>query len=440
MHEDRYGLPLTSTSDRAVAAYREGVDHLLRATPGADRAFGEALAADPGFPLAAAGLARAHQIHGRIPDAKAAIAQARALMGGVSRRERQHVEAIGILLDGNAAGALAAVRAQMVEFPRDALVLSLAVGAFGLIAFSGRLDHDALLLELLDGLAPHYAGDWWFPFVHGWAYNEARRHPEARRLMELARERQPRSANVAHGLAHIAYETGDIEGGARYLESWLPAYERASALHCHLSWHLALFELGRGRADAALRVYEDSIAPGASEAPPLNTLSDSAAFLWRLGLYGQSVAPERWVPVGDFAAQAFPRPGLAFADIHCALVWAGLGDRAALARLVEAFREADRAGRLPAGPGVAELAEGLGAFAAGDYEAAIRRIEPVAGEVTRLGGSHAQRDVFEETLIQAYLRTNRGAKAAAILRRRLERRPWRRDQDWLALAEGAGVV
>ena len=109
----------------------------------------------------------------------------------------------------------------------------------------------------------------------------------------------------------------------------------------------------------------------------------------------------------------------------------GLGDLERSRGWWSAFREADRAGRLPAGPGVAELAEGLGAFAAGDYEGAIRRIEPVAGEVTRLGGSHAQRDVFEETLIQAYLRTNRGAKAAAILRRRLERRP---------SAEGPGLA
>lgn len=432
--EDRYGLPLTSASDRAGAAYREGVDHILLATPGAERAFTEALAADPGFGLAAVGLARTHQIHGRIPEAKAAIAQARALVGGVTRRERQHVEAVGILLDGNATGALAAVRAQVAEFPRDALVLSLAVGAFGLIAFSGRLDHDARLLELLDSLAPHYSDDWWFPFAHGWAYNESRRHDEARRLMEQARARQPRSANVAHGLAHIAYETGDLEGGARYLEEWLPDYPRASTLHCHLSWHLALFELGRGRTEVALRVYEDSIAPGASIAPPLNTLSDSAAFLWRLGLYGETDSGDRWTPVRDFAARAFPRPGLAFADIHCALAYAGQGDRAALGRLVEAFREADRAGRLPAGAGVAELAEGLEAFAVGDYEGAVRRIEPVASEVTRLGGSHAQRDVFEETLIQAYLRTDRREKAAALLRRRLDRRPSARDRDWLARA------
>ena len=438
MSEDRYGLALTSVSARAVDAYRTGVDHILLATPGAEPAFEAALEADPGFALAAAGLARALQIRGRIPEARAAGARARGLTGGVSRRERQHVEAIGALLDGDAPGALAAVRAHVAEFPRDALVLSLAVGAFGLIAFSGRPDHNALLLALLDPLAPHYAGDWWFPFAHGWAYNEARRPAEARRLMEEARARQPRSANVAHGLAHIAYETGDVDGGAAYLEGWLPAYERASTLHCHLSWHLALFELARGRDDRARRVYEDSIAPGVSLAPPLNTLSDSAAFLWRLGLYGDPAPAERWRPVCEFAAQAFARPGFAFADIHCALAYAARGDSAALTGLVEALREAARAGRLPAGPGVAVLAEGLGAFAAGDYQRAIQLIEPVAEEVIRLGGSHAQRDIFEETLIQAYLRAGLGGLAAPILRRRLDRRPWDRDREWLARAAGGG--
>jgi hypothetical protein len=417
-----------------VEAYRRGVDCVLLAVPGAERAFQAALDADPGFALAAIGLARTRQIFGRLDEARAAGAAARRLAGGVSRRERQHVEAIGTLVDGNASGALAAVRAHMAEFPRDALVLSLAVGAFGLIAFSGRADQNALLLGLLDALAPHYGDDWWFAFAHGWAFNEARRPAEARKLMEHSLARQPRNANAAHGLAHICYETGAEEEGRRFLEGWLPDYQRASTLHCHLSWHLALFELARGRTERALEIYADAIAPGASQAPPLNTLSDSAALLWRLGLYGEPVSPDRWGPVAAFAARAFPRAGLAFADIHCALAYAGRGDTTALTRIVEAFREADRAGRLPAGPGAAALAEGLGAFAAGDYAGAIARIAPIAGEVIRLGGSHAQRDVFEETLIQAYLRSGRGAEAARLLRRRLERRPSRRDREWLAHA------
>ena len=434
--EDRYGLPLTSTSPRAVEAYRAGVDRILLAAHGADRAFEEALAADPGFALAAIGLARTLQVHGRIPEAQAAAARARALTVGLSRRERQHVAAIGALLDGNAAGALAAVRAHVAEFPRDALVLSLAVGAFGLIAFGGRPDHNALLLALLDELAPHYGDDWWFIFAHGWAFNEARRPAEARSLMERALAAQPRSANAAHGIAHICYETGAGDEGARFLDGWLPSYERATPLHCHLSWHLALFELARDNVSAALRVYEDSIAPGASVGPPLNTLSDSAAFLWRLDLYGAPPAPARWDPVRDFAARAFPRPGLAFADIHAALAYAGHGDGVALAKLIEAFREAEGAGRLPSGPVPAALAEGLAAFAVGDYAGAIRHIEPVADGAIRLGGSHAQRDIFEETLIQAYLRAGRGADAARLLERRLARRPSARDQAWLTRASG----
>ena len=434
--EDRYGLSLTSTSSRAVEAYRAGVDRILLAAHGADRAFEEALAADPGFALAAIGLARAHQIFGRIPEAQAAGQRARGLTSGLTRREQQHVAAIGRLLDGDARGALAAVRAHLGEFPRDALVLSLAVGAFGLVAFSGRVDHNALLLALLDGLAPHYAGDWWFTFAHGWAFNEARRPAEARALMERSLAAQPRSANAAHGMAHICYETGAGDEGARFLDSWLPSYQRATPLHCHLSWHLALFELARDNLAGALRIYEDAIAPGASAGPPLNTLSDSAAFLWRLDLYGAPPAATRWGPVRDFAARAFPRPGLAFADIHAALAYAGHGDRGALAKLIEALREADRTGRLPSGPVPAALAEGLGAFAAGDYEEAIKRIEPVAEEVIRLGGSHAQRDVFEETLIQAYLRSGRGRKAARLLERRLARRPSSRDRVWMTQAGG----
>ncbi len=165
MPEDRYGLALTSVSARAVDAYRTGVDHILLATPGAEPAFEAALQADPGFALAAAGLARAMQIRGRIPEARAAGARAHGLAGGVSRRERQHVEAIGALLDGDAPGALAAVRAHVAEFPRDALVLSLSVGAFGLIAFSGRPDHNAVLLALLDPLAPHMPATGGFPLL-----------------------------------------------------------------------------------------------------------------------------------------------------------------------------------------------------------------------------------------------------------------------------------
>lgn len=77
-------------------------------------------------------------------------------------------------------------------------------------------------------------------------------------------------------------------------------------------------------------------------------------------------------------------------------------------------------------------AEGIAAYGAGDYESAVRLLEPIRGEVIRIGGSHAQRDVFEETLLKSYLRAGRFEREEALLGERLDRRPNRRDERWLA--------
>ena len=52
--------------------------------------------------------------------------------------------------------------AHLDEYPRDALVLSMLLGAFGLYAFSGRPDHDAAKLAICERHASHYGEDWWF--------------------------------------------------------------------------------------------------------------------------------------------------------------------------------------------------------------------------------------------------------------------------------------
>ncbi len=78
------------------------------------------------------------------------------------------------------------------------------------------------------------------------------------------------------------------------------------------------------------------------------------------------------------------------------------------------------------------LAEGYSAFAAGEWDLAANLFETAAPEVIRLGGSHAQRDVFEDTLIEANIRASRPERAKRLLEARLDRRPNGRDQRWLA--------
>ena len=90
---------------------------------------------------------------------------------------------------------------------------------------------------------------------------------------------------------------------------------------------------------------------------------------------------------------------------------------------MELLREGLAQGRVPAGEVVPTVAEAMHAFAEGRYEDVIRGLAPIVDQFVRVGGSWAQRDLFEHTLLAAYLRAGRTAEAQALLARRIDRRP-----------------
>jgi len=423
MFQDRYGLPVSTTSTAALEAYVEGVDRFLSANAGADLSFERAIALDPGLAVAHIGRARSLQLQARMPEARDAAKRARSLVNGLTRREQDHVEALGLAVDGDAARALPAIRAHLADFPRDAMVLSPATGVYGLIGFSGRQDRNELLVELLDGLAAAYGDDWWFLSAHGFALTEAKGWKVGGPLIERALMLSPRNAHAAHAHAHVLYEGGDNKTGATFVEGWLPSYPRAAQLHCHLSWHLALFHLGLGRPERAKELYASSIRPDVSLSPPMGTLCDSASLLWRSELAGEKRSVADWQDVGAHAERFFPRIGLAFADAHCALAFAVAGNVDAFERCVAEMRRVDAEGRLAAGHVLPVVAEAFVAFARGEWESVIRLLAPEVERFVRIGGSHAQRDLFENTRLAAYMRAGRSADATALLERRLDRQP-----------------
>ncbi|WOH51737.1 tetratricopeptide repeat protein [Bradyrhizobium sp. sBnM-33] len=434
MNRDRYDLPLTTASDRAAAHYRDGVDCMLSAWHGAEDAFDKAIAEDPGFALAHIGRARLHQLNMEGGKARAMAAQARELAAGATPRERNHVEIIAAVIESKPKLAVSGGEAHLEEYPRDAQVLSLLLGAFGLYAFSGRPDHDTAKLAICERHARHYGEDWWFVSYLGWSHTEAGNLSTGRTLSERAMGLRAANANAAHGLSHAMFEQGDMEAGRSFLSQWMPAHDRQSFLHGHLAWHVALTLLDAGDLDGALAIYEQHIKPAGRPYPPLNIFTDGASLLWRLALAGQTGLEAHWRDVAAYGEKYFPQAGAYFADVHFALAAAMTGSDALETRLAQLeTRAAD--GKLLPGQAAIDLCRGIRAFAEGDNDRAIRLLEPAISDLTRIGGSHAQRELWEDTLIVAYLRAGQGDKAARRISARLDRRPSARDEAWSRQAQ-----
>jgi hypothetical protein len=197
---------------------------------------------------------------------------------------------------------------------------------------------------------------------------------------------------------------------------WAPAHFMAH----HNGWHLALFLIEQGRFDEVLADYDRFSAPKLADDATLDRV-DAASLLWRLELAGVDVG-DRWAPLADKWMAHVDDHLLAFNDLHCAFAAARSPDPDHATRLSHSL---DDYGRLGSGDNrqvTAEvgrrLIDGALAFAGGDYAQAVEAILPVRHDAVRIGGSHAQRDIVNLTLIAAAERSGQWRLARALLAER----------------------
>ena len=196
-HHDRYCLPISTSSDVAAEAYRAGIDLILSAWPGAATTLERAIAADPDFALAHIARARVHAMYSEAQLAKANVAVAREIVAhNGTERERSTVHVLALSIEGQSANSLTCALAHLEIWPQDALVLSLLLGAYGLIAFSGKADHNQARVDLCERHSHHYGDDWWFLTYRGWSHTENGNAGVGRPMTERAIEKSARTATL----------------------------------------------------------------------------------------------------------------------------------------------------------------------------------------------------------------------------------------------------
>jgi tetratricopeptide (TPR) repeat protein len=285
------------------------------------------------------------------------------------------------------------------------------MGVFSLIGFSGKPGREAEHLAFTTSLAPAYGDNWWFLSQHAFAQLECGQLGPAEKTIDKALAANPRNANGAHIQAHLYYENGETDAGYSYLDDWLKDYHQQGLLHCHLHWHIALWALVRGDVETMWRVVDANIAPTGAWGPSLNVLTDMAALLYRAQLAGVDIPPERWHTISEYALQTFPKPRLAFADVHAALAHAMAGNEQALSRIIS-----DANG--PAADMVKILAQAFAAIATEEWSNATELLIRIMSDHERIGGSRAQRDLIEYALAQTLLKQGNTEEAKRLLEMR----------------------
>ncbi|MEO3384674.1 tetratricopeptide repeat protein [Mesorhizobium sp. CAU 1741] len=419
---DNLGLAVSGASVKSLDLYGEALRGLQRFVGDPIAALDKAVGADPAFVMA-------HVLKGylyglsterpAVPVTQACFEAARLLPA--TEREARHVAALVALAAGNWHRASAILEDLTIDHPRDALALQ-AGHQIDFFTGNARLlrDRIARALPAWDGAMPGYHA---ILGMHAFGLEEtadyARAEAQGRRAIEL----EPRDGWAQHAVAHVMEMQCRQRDGIAWMRANTDNWTKESFLQVHNWWHLALYHFELGETDEVLALYDGPIF-GDRSTVALNMV-DASAILWRLHLADVDVG-DRWHAVADNWKPHADAANYAFNDAHAMMAFVGANRIDLAQRLLAAQDEAiagvsdNAAFTRDVG---APVARAILAFGNGDHAETVRLLKPIRAIAHRFGGSHAQRDVIDLTLIEASLRSGNSALAAALAAERRDARP-----------------
>ena len=354
----------------------------------------------------------------------ALVCHATAADLAASERERGHVEAVRLLTQGRWRAAGRVLEDVSIAYPCDALALQ-AGHQIDFFRGDSRMLRDRIA-RALPAWSKSIPGYHALLGMHAFGLEETGDYAQAEKQGRNAVELQRRDTWAWHAVAHAYEMRNQPKEGLAWMSTDIEAWAKDSFLAVHNWWHQAVYHLELGANDEALRLFDGPVF-GARSSVVLE-LIDASALLWRLMLRDVDVG-SRFDAVAANWAPIAAAGNYAFNDLHAMIAFVGAGR----AKEQEAVIEAQRAvldGERAAADNLEftrevghPAARAIQAFGQGRYAECVELLRPIRHSAHRFGGSHAQRDLLDQTLIEASRRAGFHALTTALVRERVALRP-----------------
>lgn len=428
MYYDKRGLAFTASSQAAVDAYDDSVDEFLASGRDAAKLLQRITEVDPDMIMGQVLRGYFYMLPSHahlVPLSKEALATAQRLAGDATPRERRHVDALAAWHEGDIRRMNAIWDAILIDHPHDILALRIAhTMHFFLGDLAQMRDSMARVMPRWDESVPGYG------YVLGcraFSLEEnndlARAEPMGRRAVEI----NENDIWAGHCVAHVLEAQGRRREGIAWVDAHEAAWQKHGIFARHMWWHRSLHYLELERFDDVLDAYDRQFWPEPSE--DNIDIGNASSMLMRLDMLGIDVG-DRWEPVADVCAGKGDTRLRPFNDLHYMMALTMAGRRAAAQALLDSMRDF-AAAQAEDTVSVAQtyrnagipVAEAILAHGSKDYARVIEIMMAARYRMLPLGGSWAQRDVWERMLIHAAIQDGRHDLARVLLAERTDMAP-----------------
>jgi tetratricopeptide (TPR) repeat protein len=426
MYRDSRNLAVTASAPATVELLDAAVDAYLGMRKDVADRTANLVSTDPECPLGhcLSGYLSMHAgKHEALAAASRALERAKVAGGGhATAREILHIGAFEAWLNGDMVGALDRWEQLLSDHPTDILAIRLAQFITSYLGRSQGIRDS--VARVLPAWAPEMAGYGFLLGCQAYGLEEAGEYEAAERVGRAALEANPEDLWASHAVTHVMEMQCRPRDGIAWIQSGQEQWHECGNFIRHLWWHSCLFHLTLQEYDCVLELYDQEVR--AESTDEYLDIANATALLWRLEQSGIGVG-NRWEELATRAQSHIGDHLFVFADLHYMLAMAARSLPAIAESFLDSCSEYARTknrtqAQVMQQVGLA-IAQAMVAHRNHHYSRAADLLLPVKDLICRVGGSHAQRDLFEHLLIDSTLQSHRLRLAQTLLRERIAKRP-----------------